>query len=76
MAEDGEIKVYVVEFGDRPHFQLQWRDPITRRLRTKSTRIGRSSLARDRKNAERLAGELESKLNAGEAVIPSKFSWQ
>ena len=76
MAEDAEIKVYVVEFGDRPHYQLQWRDPITSRLRTKSTKIVRGGLARDRKNAERLAGELESKLNAGEAVIPSKFSWQ
>ena len=56
MAEDAEIKVYVVEFGDRPHYQLQWRDPITSRLRTKSTKIFRGGLARDRKNAERLAG--------------------
>jgi integrase len=70
------IKVWVAKFGDRAHYQLQWRDPITSRLRTKSTRIRRSGLARDRKVAERMAGELEVKLNAGEAVIPSRFLWQ
>ena len=70
------ITVWLAEFGDRAHFQLQWRDPITNRLRTKSTRIRRSGLARDRKIAERMAGELERKLNAGEAVIPSRFLWK
>lgn len=69
------IKVYVVEFRDRAHYQLQWRDPITGRLRTKSTKVSRSGYARDRKQAERVAGEFEVKLNAGEAVIPSKFTW-
>lgn len=70
------ITVWVAEFGDRSHYQLQWRDPITNRLRTKSTRIRRSGLARDRKVAERMAGELEAKLNAGEAVMPSRFLWK
>jgi integrase len=70
------ITVWVAEFGDRAHYQLQWRDPITNRLRTKSTRICKSGLARDRKLAERMAGELEAKLNAGEAVIPSRFLWK
>jgi hypothetical protein len=28
LADDGEIRVYVVEFGDRPYYQLQWCDPI------------------------------------------------
>jgi integrase len=69
------IKVYVVEFRDRAHYQLQWRDPITGRLRTKSTKVARTGYARDRKQAERVAGEFEVKLNAGEAVIPSKFTW-
>jgi integrase len=69
------IKVYLTEFGDRAHYQLQWRDPVTRRLRTKSSGIARTGLARDRKAAERIAGELEAKLNAGEAIIPSKFTW-
>lgn len=70
------IKVWVAKFGDRAHYQLQWRDPITSRLRTKSTRIRKSGLARDRKVSERMAGELEAKLNAGEAVIPSRFLWK
>lgn len=70
------IRVWVAEFGDRTHYQIQWRDPITSRLRTKSTRIRKTGLARDRKVAERMAGELEAKLNAGEAVIPSRFLWQ
>ena len=53
-----EVKVYVVEFGDRPNYQLQWRVPITQKLRTKTTHVKRTSFARDRKVAERLAGEL------------------
>jgi integrase len=75
-AMTNAIRVYVVEFGDRPHYQMQWRDPITGRLRTRSTRIANTGLARDRKQAERIAGELEAKLNAGEAVIPSRFRWE
>lgn len=71
-----EIRVYVVEFGDRPYFQLQWQDPITQKTRTKSTKIRRSHLAKDRKVAERAAAELEKQLAAGEAVIPSKFEWE
>ena len=51
-----EVKVYVVEFRDRPNYQLQWRDPITQKLRTKTTTVKRTGLARDRKVAERLAG--------------------
>ena len=57
-----EVKVYVVQFGDRPNYQLQWRDPITQKLRTKTTAVKRTGLARDRKVAERLAGELETQL--------------
>ncbi len=70
-----EISVYVVRFGDRPNFALQWRDPITRKLKTKATKIPASRLARDRKAAERLAGELQAQLAAGSAAIPSKFTW-
>jgi integrase len=70
-----EVKVYVVEFGDRPNYQLQWRDPITQKLRTKTTTVKRSGLARDRKTAERLAGELETQLASGSATLPTKFTW-
>jgi len=73
MADDGEIKVYVVEFGDRPHYQLQWCDPITQRKRTKTTSVKRTGLARERKLAERLAAELESQLQAGAGGLPSKL---
>ncbi len=75
MTDDGEIKVYVVEFGDRPRYQLQWRDPITQRKRTKSTNIKRTGLARERKQAERLAAELESQLLAGAGGLPSRLGW-
>jgi len=70
-----DVKVYVVEFGDRPNYQLQWRDPITRKLRTKTTSVKRTGLARDRKAAERLAGELETQLASGSAALPTKFTW-
>lgn len=71
-----EVKVYVVEFGDRPNYQLQWRDPITQKLRTKTTHVKRTSFARDRKVAERLAGELEMQLASGSAALPTKFTWE
>lgn len=75
MAEDGEIKVYVVEFGDRPHYQLQWCDPITQQKRTKTTSVKRTGLARERKLAERLAAELEAQLQAGAGGLPSRLAW-
>ena len=73
MAE--EIRVYVVEFGDRPHYQLQWRDPITQRKRTKTTSVRRTGLARDQKQAERLAAELEAQLATGAGGLPSRLAW-
>jgi len=75
MADDGEIKVYVIEFGDRPYYQLQWSDPITQRKRTKTTNIKRTGLARERKQVERLAAELESQLQAGAGGLPSRLAW-
>jgi len=65
----------VVEFGDRQTYQLQWRDPITQRLRTKTTNVPRTGLARDRKTAERLAGEMETQMLAGTGGIPSRYGW-
>ena len=75
MADDGEIKVYVVEFGDRPYYQLQWSDPITQRKRTKTTSVKRTGLVRERKLAERLAAELEAQLQAGAGGLPSRLAW-
>lgn len=71
-----ESRVWVVEFADRRTYQLQWRDPVTQKLRTKTTDVPRTGLAKDRKAAERLAGEMESRLAAGSAAMPSRFTWE
>jgi integrase len=70
-----EVKVWVMEYAGRPNYHLQWLDPITQKRKTKATKIPRTGLARERKLAERAAHELENKLAAGEAVIPSKLTW-
>lgn len=72
---NADIRVYVVQFGDRHNYQLQWRDPVTRRLRTKSTLVKATGLKRDKKVAERLANDLEKKLNDEGLSIPSKVTW-
>lgn len=37
-----EIKVKVVEFGDRLHYRMQFVDPLTNRKKTKSTGVLRA----------------------------------
>jgi len=74
MNED--VKVWVMEYAGRPNYHLQWKDPVNQRRKTKATRIPRTGKARERKLAERAARELENKLAAGEAVIPSRLSWE
>jgi integrase len=74
MNED--VKVWVMEYAGRPNYYLQWKDPLNQRRKTKATRIPRTGKARERKLAERAARELENKLAAGEAVIPSRLSWK
>ena len=59
------VKVWVVEIGRRPNYCLQWRDPVTQRLRTKTTPIPRAGV-RSKAAAERLAGELKA---AGHGVL-------
>jgi integrase len=71
-----DVKVWVMEYTGRPNYYLQWKDPINQRRKTKATKIPRTGKARERKLAERVARELETKLAAGEAVIPSRFSWE
>jgi integrase len=71
-----EIKVWVMEYAGRPNYHLQWKDPVTQRRKTKATKIPRTGKARERKLAEREARELENRLAAGEAVIPSRLSWE
>ena len=69
------VKVWVVEIGNRSNFCLQWRDPVTQRVRTKTTPIPRAG-ARSKSAAERLAGELEAQLMAGAGGTPSRLSWE
>jgi len=71
-----EIKVWVMEYSDRSNYHLQWKDPVTQRRKTKATKIPRTGFARERRLAEREARELENKLAAGEAVIPSRLPWE
>jgi integrase len=74
MNED--VRVWVMEYAGRPNYYLQWKDPVNRRRRTKATKIPRTGKAKERKMAERAARELENKLAAGEAVIPSRYTWE
>jgi len=67
--------VWVTEFADRPHYQLQWIDPITGRKRTKSSRVKRTGRERERKAADRAAAALEEKLRAGSSEA-GKISWE
>lgn len=54
------ISVTVVEFGDRKHYQMQWRDPATGKKRTRSTGVLRGQKSR----ADQIARDLQTQLNA------------
>jgi len=56
------IKVSVVEFGDRRHYMMQWRDAVTGRKKSRSTKVERTGRAKQRKEAERLAAKFEAEL--------------
>jgi integrase len=70
------IKVSVVEFGDRKHFQLQYKDPITGRKKTKSSGVVKSDLKRDRTAAEREAAKWEAELREGRYHAPNRITWE
>ena len=74
MSDD--VKVSVVEFGDRPHYQMQWKDPQTGRKRTKTTGVRRTGLKKDRTEAERVAAKHEAELRAGRYKPASKMTWE
>lgn len=73
---DRIINVWVNRYPDRPTFLLQWIDPTTGKRKTKSTGIRDTGKARDRKDAESQARELEQQLRRGVAAIPSELSWE
>ena len=69
------VKVTVVEFGDRRHYMMQWRDPETNRKRTKSTKVERTGRAKDRKAAESVAAKFEAELREGRYHEPLRVTW-
>jgi integrase len=71
---DHRIKVHVRKYSDRPNFLLQWKDPVTGRLRTLTTDIPQSGGRKARDEAAGLAREYEKKLN--EDLIPSNITWE
>jgi len=70
-----EINVFIVEFGDRPHYQMQYRDPITRRKVTRSTRVERTGRKKERTEAERVAAKWEADLREGRYKAAAKITW-
>ena len=69
-----EIKVSVVEFGNRPFYMLRWTDPMSGRVKTESSKIERGG-KKQRDLAQNAAGALEEKLRAGTWHAPSKITW-
>jgi integrase len=69
------IKVSVVEFADRRHYMMQWRDPVTGRKKSKSTKVERTGQAKDRKEAERVAAKFEAELREGRYHEPLRVTW-
>lgn len=65
-----EIKVTVVQFGDRKNLQLQYVDPITQKKKTKSA--GTSN----RRDAEKAAGKWEDELRTGRYKPAVKMTWE
>jgi integrase len=70
-----EIKVKVVEFGDRKHYQMQYVEPVTRKKKTRSTEVEKTGLKRDRTAAERVAAKWEAELREGRHSSSSKTLW-
>lgn len=64
-----DIRVTVVKFGDRTNLQMQYRDPITRKKKTRSTGTA------NRREAERVAAKWEAELQQGRYKSPSKTRW-
>lgn len=65
-----EIRVSVVQFGDRPTLQMQYRDPYTRR------KVTRSAKTSNRRDAERFAAKWEAELREGRYQRPSRITWE
>ena len=73
---DRTITVWVNRYPDRSTFLLQWIDPGTGKRKTKTSGVRDTGKARDRKDAEAKARELEQLLRRGVAAIPSEITWE
>ena len=71
-----EIRVWACDFRSRDTYQLQWRDPVTRKTRQKTTQVLTTGLKRDLKEAQRLAAQLEVELRNNHSKEPTKISWE
>lgn len=63
------IRVRIQPFADRNALQLQWRDPETKKWKTKSA--GTADLA----EAEQKRADLEYELNHGLVLAPARMTW-
>lgn len=63
------VKVYLMLRNGRKNFECQWSDPVTGKLKTKSTGTTR------KREAERFAGALEVQINSGEFAHVANTTW-
>ena len=71
-----EIRVWVCNLKNRKTYQLQWRDPVTRKIHQKSTPVIATGRRKDLKEAERLATALEVELQNKASNEPSRLTWE
>jgi len=71
-----DIKVSVVEFGDRKYYMMQYRDPMNGHKTTRSTKVERTGRKQERTEAERVAAKWESELREGRYHRPDSTTWE
>ena len=64
------VTVWVTSFPDRKNLMLQWKDPDTNKVKSKSAQTA------DPKEAESRRVDLESDLNNGRYAEASRMSWE
>jgi integrase len=64
-----EIKVYVIQEGDRKNLTMRFRDPVTGR------HVKRSAGTRNQREAEKAAAKWEAELNEGRYQPASRLTW-
>ena len=61
--------MYVFRRAGRKFFECEWRDPVTGRKRTRTTK------AASQREAERFAAKLANELEEGHDIDPDKVTW-